>query len=108
MIDFRDFIGAFFEFLICITAILLILVVLCIGCFYLFSLTPIYKQYDLRHKEWKTKVNNCVLDENYRPDCALILYKDKQNHNKQTDSNMSSAMTGAIVGGMVGASIGRR
>lgn len=32
-------------------------------------------------KEWNTKVDNCVLNPNYRPDCNLILYRDAQIHN---------------------------
>lgn len=31
-----------------------------------------------RQEEWNQKVNNCVMDSNYRPDCKLILYKDQQ------------------------------
>lgn len=57
-------------------------------------------------KEWNDKVNNCVLNENYRKDCKLILYRDAQIHNKQVkDTQTTSAMTGALVGGMVGASL---
>lgn len=35
--------------------------------------------YSKTHEEWTQKVNNCVMNENYRPDCKLILYKDQQN-----------------------------
>lgn len=58
------------------------------------------------HKEWNNKVNNCVLNENYRKDCKLILYRDAQIHNQEVqDTQTTSAMTGALVGGMVGASL---
>ena len=58
------------------------------------------------HKEWNDKVNNCVLDENYRKDCKLILYRDAQIHGQQKqDTQSTSVTTGAIVGGMVGASL---
>ena len=62
------------------------------------------------NREWQAKVNNCVLNENYRNDCKLILYRDAQIHNQQIQNNQTAnaAATGAIVGGMVGASIGRR
>lgn len=57
-------------------------------------------------KEWNDKVNNCVLNENYRKDCKLILYRDAQIHGQQVqDTQTTSAMTGALVGGMVGASL---
>ena len=57
-------------------------------------------------KEWNDKVNNCVLNENYRKDCKLILYRDAQIHNQEVkDTQTTSAMTGALVGGMVGASL---
>lgn len=57
-------------------------------------------------KEWNNKVNNCVLNENYRKDCKLILYRDAQIHNEQVkDAQTTSAMTGALIGGMVGASL---
>lgn len=57
-------------------------------------------------KEWNDKVNNCVLNENYRKDCKLILYRDAQIHDQQVqDTQTTSVMTGALVGGMVGASL---
>lgn len=57
-------------------------------------------------KEWNDKVNNCVLNENHRKDCKLILYRDAQIHNQEVqDTQITSAMTGAMVGGMVGASL---
>lgn len=57
-------------------------------------------------KEWNDKVNNCVLNENYRKDCKLILYRDAQIHNQQVqDNQQTSVMTSAIVGGMIGASL---
>ena len=57
-------------------------------------------------KEWNDKVNNCVLNENYRKDCKRILYRDAQIHNEQLkDTQTTSAMTGALVGGMVGANL---
>lgn len=63
------------------------------------------KAYQVR-KEWNDKVNNCVLNENYRKDCKLILYRDAQIHNQQVqDNQQTSVMTGAIVGSMVGASL---
>lgn len=58
-------------------------------------------------EEWQIKVNNCVLNENSRNDCKLILYRDKQIHEKKIN-NSSSSMNGAIVGGMIGASMGKR
>lgn len=57
-------------------------------------------------KEWNYKVNNCVLDMNFRKDCKLILYKDMQIHNqKMQEKSQSSVFTGALVGSMVGASV---
>lgn len=35
--------------------------------------------YSKTHEEWTQKVNGCVMNKNYRPDCKLILYKDQQN-----------------------------
>ena len=76
---------------------------------YLFTNTSMYKEHERVRQEWRLKVNNCVLNENYRKDCKLILYREAQIHNQQVQENQqTSVMTGAMVGGMVGASMGRR
>ena len=76
---------------------------------YLFTNTSMYKEHEQVRQEWRLKVNNCVLNENYRKDCKLILYREAQIHNQQVQENQqTSVMTGAMVGGMVGASMGRR
>jgi hypothetical protein len=60
-------------------------------------------------EEWQHKVNNCILDKNFRKDCELIIYRDIQIHNEKIEQNKkSSVLTGAIVGGMIGASAVRR
>lgn len=41
-----------------------------------------------KRKEWNDKVKNCVLNENYRNDCKLILYKDQQIHSSQNTSTV--------------------
>lgn len=41
-----------------------------------------------KRKEWNDKVTNCVLNENYRKDCKLILYKDAQIHFNQNTSTV--------------------
>lgn len=38
--------------------------------------------------EWDNKVQNCILNENYRNDCKLILYKDQQIHSSQNTSTV--------------------
>lgn len=43
------------------------------------------------NKEWTQKVNNCVMNENYRPDCKLILYKGQQNAIKR-DASITTVM----------------
>ena len=69
----------------------------------------VYKTIDNANKikkEWNNKVNNCILDMNFRKDCKLILYKDMQIHNQKIQDNQQSSMiTGAVVGSMVGANI---
>lgn len=76
---------------------------------YLFTNTPMYKEHERVKQEWRLKVNNCVLNENYRKDCKLILYREAQiNYQQVQDNQQTSVMTGAMVGSMVGASIGRR
>ncbi len=37
-----------------------------------------FAENDRINKEWDAKVNNCVLNKNYRKDCTLILYREKQ------------------------------
>lgn len=44
-----------------------------------------------KRKEWNDKVKNCVLNENYRNDCKLILYKDAQIHFNQNTSTVVPA-----------------
>ena len=39
-----------------------------------------------KRKEWNDKVTNCVLNENYRKDCKLILYRDAQIHSEKTST----------------------
>lgn len=41
-----------------------------------------------KRKEWNDKVKNCVLNENYRNDCKLILYKDQQIHSSENTSTV--------------------
>ncbi len=41
-----------------------------------------------KRKEWNDKVKNCVLNENYRNDCKLILYKDQQIHSSKNTSTV--------------------
>lgn len=60
-------------------------------------------------KEWRQKVNACLIDRNCRKDCDLILYRDAQIHNQKVDShNKNSAVSAGIIGGVVGASMVRR
>ena len=68
-----------------------------------------FKDYTKIHKEWKAKVNNCIMDSNYRNDCKLIIYKDMQNHNMQIQNEQTARITtSAMVGSMIGASMVRR
>lgn len=39
-----------------------------------------------KKKEWNNKVTNCILNENYRNDCKLILYRDAQIHYQNTST----------------------
>lgn len=39
-----------------------------------------------KRKKWNDKVTNCVLNENYRNDCKLILYRDAQIHSEKTST----------------------
>lgn len=69
----------------------------------------VYKTIDKAEKikkEWNYKVNNCVIDMNFRKDCKLIIYKDMQIHNQQIQrKQQNSIFAGAMVGSMVGSSI---
>ena len=101
------------DFLICSIIPLLIIGAIIFGLIILLAYwitnTSTYKEHEQVKQEWRLKVNNCVLNENYRKDCKLILYRDAQIHNQQVqDNQQASVMTGAMVGGMVGASTGRR
>lgn len=61
--------------------LLLILIALVVGC--IFCVYQSIQMYTKHHDEWNTKVNNCVMDNNYRKDCKLILYKHQtaRTHN---------------------------
>lgn len=48
-------------------------------------------------KEWTEKVNNCVLNPNYRSDCSLILYRDMQIHNMDSRQTHSVAPVPIVV-----------
>lgn len=78
-------------------------------CVWGYMCSPMGKEQARIEQEWRQKVNDCVLNEQCRPDCKLILYRDRQIHNQKVqDNRQASVMTGAMVGGMVGASIGGR
>ena len=101
------------DFLICYLIPLLIICAIIFGLIILLAYwimnTSMYKEHKQVKQEWRLKVNNCVLNENYRKDCKLILYREAQIHNQQVQDNQkSSVMTGAMVGSMVGVSMGRR
>ena len=101
------------DFLICSIIPPLIIGAIIIGLIILLAYwvtnTSMYKEYERVEQEWRLKVNNCVLNENCRKDCKLILYRDAQIHNQQVqDNQQTSVITGAMVGGMVGASMGGR
>lgn len=78
-------------------------------CAWGYMCSPMGKEQARIEQEWRQKVNDCVLNEQCRPDCKLILYRDRQIHNQKVqDNQQASVMTGAMVGGMVGAGIGGR
>lgn len=84
---------------------LIIIEVVGIFCF-CFSQTTIGKDIAQRNLEWKQKVENCLIDSNYRKDCGLILYKDKQiQENKRAQEIQSSII---FSGMFVGSSINKR
>lgn len=98
----KDFIQDLKEFLFKILFIIMVFLILYLG--YLLFL-QIVKSSEIK-KEWNIKVNNCILNENSRNDCKLILYRDKQIHERRVKSSSdSSAMSGAMVGGMLGSSM---
>lgn len=60
-------------------------------------------------KEWREKVNSCLINKNFRKDCELIIYRDIQIHNQKVDSAnarraYSAGFAGGMAGGMMGAS----
>lgn len=59
------------------TTLFVIILGLIIGSIALFISVGI--SHSKTNKEWTQKVNNCVMNENSRSDCKLILYKDRQN-----------------------------
>lgn len=82
-----------FKFIIIAIAVLLLVVCLIVFICAIVAQIPIvgefFKERDRINKEWNQKVNSCVCDSNYRKDCNLILYKDKQiNENKNQDSGV--------------------
>lgn len=56
-----------------------VIIAIFIGIIILIIGYPKYHEYEKTHAEWIQKVNKCVMNQNYRPDCKLILYKDQQN-----------------------------
>lgn len=102
--EIRDF---FVFYVLPLLIIVSIIVGLVIICGFLIINTSTYKEHKRIEQEWQQKVNNCVLNEQCRPDCKLILYRDRQIHNQKVQDNqqasvMTGAMTGAIVGSMLG------
>lgn len=76
------------------------------GCVWCIYQTPYMKQREIACKEWREKVNNCVLNENYRHDCRLIIYRDKQIQNERQQSRVNqAAISGSMVGAMIGSSM---
>lgn len=77
-----DLMNWFFQliFVLLIICVSALIILICIeGILYI---TPSHMQ---ARKEWKNKVNQCLLNKNYRSDCELIIYKDTQNNsNKNT------------------------
>jgi hypothetical protein len=74
------------------------------GCF-VFSKTNFGQERMRIKQEWQQKVNDCILNENCRDDCKLILYRDAQIHNRKVEqTQQANVMTSAMIGSMIGSS----
>lgn len=82
-----------------IIAFLIVIAIIVVGS-WVFDNTPKGKEIKQRNIEWKQKVENCLIDSNYRKDCALILYKDKQiqEHKRAQEIQSAIIFSGAFVG----------
>ena len=98
----KDFIQDLKEILFYILFMIVVFLIIYIGVLLILQINKSSKI----KAEWNTKVNNCILNENSRNDCKLIIYRDKQIHERRIKSSSdSSAMSGAMVGGMLGSSM---
>lgn len=90
-----------------------LVILISIPIIFIVSISKEIQEHKKIKNEWQQKVNSCILNENYRKDCKLILYRDVQIHNDknariQRDSVDTAAMTGAMVGGFAATSMGLR
>lgn len=93
-----------FEFIKDTVISILIVILFVLMVYFGFIKIPKYifnevKKHEKTHAEWMQKVNNCVMNENYRPDCKLILYKDQQNAHRSSSTTSTTVMPVPIVVG---------
>lgn len=63
----------------------LLFIIVVLSCTVVLSVL-LYKELQkdiVKRQDWNNKVNNCVMNNDYRKDCKLIIYKDKQIRNKR-------------------------
>lgn len=55
------------------------LIIFCIIGYFTIEHLIHFKDYEQKSQEWKNKVQQCVINRNYRKDCEYIIYVDSKN-----------------------------